>query len=424
VYTSRSARGAKAAACFVFAAALLPAAICGADAQPLTLAEAERLALRAQPTLAAFERAADASREAAIAERQLPDPRLRAGIVNLPVTTGDAFHFDRDDQTMVAIGIAQEMVRQDKREASALRQEAMADASLAERDAEMRRIRRDVALAWLDAAAATQRRELLERMTAELVTERDVVKARLAAAGAEVREVFVIDAALAATGDQRESARRDERRARAMLARWIGTDAERPLATLPAEADGASDELAQRLRIPATRDVHPQVAEARALELATRQDVKRAALETERDWSWEVSYGKRFAGRSDMLTVQVDVPLSWDAPNRQNRRTAEKRALADRAQLLLVDRERQLEAERQAALIDWETAVARDDVQTRQLLPATDARLETSLAAFRTGRVPYVVVAEARRAAIDARLQQLTARTDLAKAAVALRYFE
>ena len=155
-----------------------------------------------------------------------------------------------------------------------------------------------------------------------------------------------------------------------------------------------------------------------------QRDAERAQLETTRDWSWEVSYGKRFAGRSDMVTLQVEVPLLWDTPNRQDRRSAEKRALAERAHLQVLDRERQLAADRQAALIDWDAALARERVVQRQLVPAVDARLETTLAAYRAGKVPFGAVADARRALIDARVQQIAVRTDIARAAIALQYFE
>ncbi|MEO5765871.1 MAG: TolC family protein [Casimicrobiaceae bacterium] len=395
------------------------------DAVPLSLAEVERLAVRNQPLLEAFERRADAAREAAVAERQLPDPRLRAGLINLPVTTGDAFQIARDDQTMAAVGITQDVVRIDKREAAGRRFEAEADAALAERDADVRRIRRDAALAWVDAQAAAQRRELFDRMQDELVAERDVTRARLAAGGADARDVFAIDVALAGVEDDRERLRRDERRARALLARWIGAAAaERPLAAASADTVVATRDLAERVQRGETVTAHPYLEEARAIETVARRDVARAQLDTQRDWSWEVMYGKRFAGRSDMLTVQVSVPLLWDAPNRQDRRTAEKLALAERAGLLAQDRARQLAADAQAAVVDWEGAVAREAVHTRLLLPAAAARLETTLAAYRAGKIAYSAVAEARRAVIDARAQHVAIAAEVDKASVALRYFE
>ena len=64
--------------------------------------------------------------EAARAAGQLPDPMLRAGIDNLPVTGADRFSTTRDSMTMKRIGIGQEWVSADKRAAREARREAMA----------------------------------------------------------------------------------------------------------------------------------------------------------------------------------------------------------------------------------------------------------------------------------------------------------
>jgi len=69
--------------------------------EPLSLAETIQLATQNQPLLQSLDDAAVSSRQAAIAEGQLPDPKVKFGVINLPATTGNAFRYDRDDQTMV-----------------------------------------------------------------------------------------------------------------------------------------------------------------------------------------------------------------------------------------------------------------------------------------------------------------------------------
>src|SRR3546814_9642355 len=70
-----------------------------AQAEPvLSLSEAIGLAVQNQPLLQSLDDASAASREAAIASSQLPDPRLNVGIVNLPITGSDTGRFDRDDK--------------------------------------------------------------------------------------------------------------------------------------------------------------------------------------------------------------------------------------------------------------------------------------------------------------------------------------
>src|SRR3546814_14293139 len=67
----------------------------GAQAQPVGYEEALRAARLNQPVLQARELEVEALRSTAEAADELPDPRLRVGIVNLPVTGPAAFDLDR-----------------------------------------------------------------------------------------------------------------------------------------------------------------------------------------------------------------------------------------------------------------------------------------------------------------------------------------
>src|SRR5215204_4706281 len=85
-----------------FAAALLP---CLAGAAPLTLEAALDMAAQRSESARAARAGASSASELARAAGQLPDPMLRAGIDNLPVTGADRFSTTRDSMTMKRIGI-------------------------------------------------------------------------------------------------------------------------------------------------------------------------------------------------------------------------------------------------------------------------------------------------------------------------------
>lgn len=89
--------------CLLFGMVLLSAYSAKAE-EALTLAETIQLATQNQPLLQSLDDAAASSRQAAIAEGQLPDPKVKFGMINLPVTTNDALRYNRDDQTMVNVG--------------------------------------------------------------------------------------------------------------------------------------------------------------------------------------------------------------------------------------------------------------------------------------------------------------------------------
>src|SRR5581483_1322098 len=90
---------------------------------PLTLAEALRIAEARAPAIAASAAAARGARELAVAAGQLPDPVLRAGLDNVPVTGSDALSLTRDSMTMARVGVMQEYVSRAKRDARREREE-------------------------------------------------------------------------------------------------------------------------------------------------------------------------------------------------------------------------------------------------------------------------------------------------------------
>lgn len=89
--------------------------------EPLSLAETIQLATQNQPLLQSLDDAAASKRETAIVEAQLSDPKIKFGVINLPVTNSNTLRFNREDMTMVNIGITQKMTPMKKREVASNR---------------------------------------------------------------------------------------------------------------------------------------------------------------------------------------------------------------------------------------------------------------------------------------------------------------
>jgi cobalt-zinc-cadmium efflux system outer membrane protein len=402
----------------VLAGALLLAALPLRAEPQLSLDEAMRLAIEQQPLLQSLDEATRASRESAVAAGQLPDPKLKLGVLNLPVTGSDAARFDRDDMTMVTVGLMQDMVPRAKREAAARSQEAAAEQFQSEKSVTARGIQRDVALAWLDVFEAERRSELYQTTASEMAAERKVMVSRISSGGAESSEVFKLDAELSMINDKRLTAQRDEKRARAALARWIGNAAQRSLGAelpdmnLPANSIATQSEL----------DRHPAIGNARQMEAVAQSEAEQARADRELNWSWEVMYGKRRSDLSDMVSLQVAIDLPWDRPNRQDRRVAEKLLLAEKARQLTEDRKRELSAEYDYALADAAAAEARDQEHRQRLIPAAQARLSLAQAAYAAGKGNLSEVWEARRALINVEMEHWLIQVDRRRAAVKLSY--
>lgn len=84
---------------------LLAAAVTATAGQAqLDLVEAERLALAQDPLIGRFHSLEEASREQAVADGQLPDPKLRLGALNFPT---DSFNRSQEPMTQLLVGLSQ-----------------------------------------------------------------------------------------------------------------------------------------------------------------------------------------------------------------------------------------------------------------------------------------------------------------------------
>lgn len=133
-------------------------------------------------------------------------------------------------------------------------------------------------------------------------------------------------------------------------------------------------------------------------------------------------YGKRRADLSDMVSVQIAIDLPWDRPNRQDKRTAEKLVLAEKARKLTDDRRQLLSAQLQAARADWEAADAREAEHQARLIPVADARLKLAEASYSAGKQSLTEVWEARRTVLEVELDHWSILADRDRAAINIAY--
>lgn len=337
----------------------------------LSLEETIARARGDQPLIAAFEREAVASEEAAIAARSLPDPQLKVGVRDFPVEGENAFSPTRDNFTMYMLGVMREQVRRSTREAQASRLLAEAVATRAQGTAQQRRIQRDVMLAWLNAVEAASKQRLLAQIVNDLRVGHGVMEAAIPTGGSTPALALEGQAEISLAQAQLASARGAEARARGELARWIGPAANRPLPdNLPPIA------LPIEIRKGDVLIDHPQVRAAQAEALAAERQINVARAERRPNFSWSVSYGWR-PSFGDLVSAEVSIPLQINRRGLQDRRVAEAQARADAARLRTQDSLRELGGEYIVALADYRSAEA----QIAELLDGAIPSLEASFKA-------------------------------------------
>jgi outer membrane protein, heavy metal efflux system len=391
------------------AAALLPAA--WAVAAPLSLDQAVDLAVERSQMARSARAGAMSAAEMARAAGQQPDPMLNVGIDNLPATGSRRFSTAAEDMTMKRIGIAQEWVSSAKRAA----REAAAQA-LAGRESVMEKVaaadaRMQTAMAYVDAYYAGQALALAMLNEKHAREALEAGKGRLATVSGNSAEVLGLTGALGAAEDESAGMRQLQSASAVALQRWTGR---------------ASDELSEpRLASVPTPDAfvasHPSVvAGQRDVEVA-RQEVQVARLNRRPDWTYEVSYGQR-QGRPDFVSFGVSIPLTVSPAERQDRETAAKQALVDKAEAELEEAGRAAAGEYAALASDARRLQERIQRFQAGVLTPLQQRTAATLAAYRSNQASLVMLFEARHAEVEAQRKVLDLQRDLAKARAQLAF--
>jgi len=379
-------------------------------AQPLTFDEAVNLAQAAQPLLQSQHASARADQERALAESQLPDPRLKLGLVNVPYAP---FSLTREPMTQAMVGIEQSIPGGDKRRLRGEVALAGAAQKSAEGDAIQRTIKRDAGLAWLDVWYPQKAQEHLAALQQEYQYQIDAERLRLAAGLSEQKDVLAAQVQLEMLQDRTAEFSSQTAKARAGLARWIGDAAQRELSSaLPA----------LKMATPQP-DHHPQVIALDKSIAALDKEAELAREAVKPDWSVEVGYGARAAGQSDMLSVQFGIDLPVAPAQRQDKQLAARLAEAEAMRAQREDQMRVLQSGWQIAHAERESLIGRISRFEQSILPTLKQRTEATLVSYRNGKAELASVLEARRAELDAGLQLLALQAAAAKAEVQLEYY-
>ncbi len=400
--------------CTVAAAQLARAA----GTEPLPLAEALKIGEKLSPRLIASGAALAAATELVPRAGELPDPKLRIGVDNLPVNGADRFRYDADFMTMRKIGVMQDFPNAEKRRLRGERAARERDVETANLDAQRAGLRREIALAWLELYFAQQARAPLVELVGELQLQLDTVSAAIAAGRQNTADALALRGAGVAAQDRVIEQDRSIERARYALAAWLREDAARPLAGPPdtSRFDHPPTALLANLH------EHPEQRVYAEREALARTDAALAANSKKSDWSLEVAYGQRGPAFSNMISVMVSIDLPWEAEKRQDRDLAAKRLLADQAQAQTEEARRMHEAELLGFYADWQTAGVRIERFEKLLLPLARERVAAALAAYRGGRGELGMALEARRAEAETRLGFVQTQLERARAWAKLNF--
>ncbi len=381
--------------------------------EPLTLVRAEELAIVQAPGLSHHRTNVQAANERAVYEGRLPDPQLMVGAVNVPT---DSYSLRQDDMTMQMVGIRQSFPPGDTLALKERRAQKEVSREEAKLEVERRMLIKKIRQLWLDLYVQEQSVRVMEESRGLQARTLAAVEGRYRAAQELQRTVMRARQDLARLDERLLMMKAQVSSLRAQLTRWLGEAAYDPL---PLEQP-VLPQLASAF--DAAR--HPMWLAAQAgVEMAqTESDITRQ--EYKPGMMFDVSYGVRQSSpsgmpRPNMVTALVTFDLPIFRNKRQDRRLAEKQSLEAAARYEADDMRRDLESMYRAARAEHEALQARVRVVEGQLLPS--ARREAQVTAAGSVRDANEL-REAQMRALDAELEVIRLRVDLAKSHAELLY--
>ncbi|MCK5042150.1 MAG: TolC family protein, partial [Sphingomonadales bacterium] len=198
------------------------AATTQAEGVPLSLLEAEALALEGDPMLASFAERRRAMQAIAIADAQLPDPSFKIGAANLPV---DSFRLSQEPMTQLQLGVSQHFPRGHTLRLRGERANARANIESQKQNLRLRETLLEVRTTWLDAYYWQSSLLILKDQLQALEELVGVTEAHYAAGRGQQQDVLRSQLEINLLADKIINAELQYDRALFALARWVGTPA-------------------------------------------------------------------------------------------------------------------------------------------------------------------------------------------------------
>lgn len=406
----------------IISSIVLFAAAARADEAPLSLAEAERLALEADPVIAQIHAQAAALAERAVADGQLPDPELSFGLAEVPL---DNLSFSEHEDTELRLGLSQAFPPGRTRQYRAERMDAMAGVERARALNQRLQVLREVRNAYFDLYYEQQALRILEE-NRELFREMaDIAERQYAAGRDNQHEVIRAQLELSLIEDRIEQARGEIEVARAELAKWVGVEhAARPLPReepeLPAAA--ALDELTARL------PRHPLLAAEDAAIAAAQKSVAIAEEQYKPQWMLDFMLSENTGSAFDQRTgpdfagvfLKMSLPIFTD--KRQDRQLTASQQEAIAARYGRADRLRELARQVEADFANLKRLERRLVLYQQRATAEAAQTQEAAFNAYQNNLADFETLVRARALALETALELLRVRADWQKSRSSLLY--
>lgn len=404
--------------------------------EKLSINRAIDMAQRNDPWLDASKFTQSKLEATAIAAGQLDDPKVSLGIANIGA---DRFDFNQEPMTQFKVGLTQMFPRGNTREIKSEQFNLMANEQPLLRKNRLALLKKQTSIYWLEAFRAQMSLSLIEQDRPLFEQLIDLVEASYSSGFGKTRQQDLIRAELELTRlDDRltvlnQAYEKSLQQLKGLIYEThgnLGYSTEQVSYSLGSELPSTSDqdvlsigndELLNALMMhPAIKAMDIQIeAESKVIELA-KQKYKPA-------WGLNASYGYRDdaengISRADLFSIGVTFELPIFTKNRQDQSLKAALHSVDTKESQKALLLRELVASFESAKAQLIRLNERNELYEHTLLPQMNEQGEASLNAYTNDDGDFAEVIRARIAELNAQIDALTIKVDIAKANAQINY--
>lgn len=378
---------------------------------PLTLAEAEQLALDQEPGHAAMLAQAAALKDHAVAAGQLPDPIFRAGLANYPISSGG---FSTEGMTQAQLGLRQSFPSGKSRAFSTEQYESLALGMGESADARSRDVLMQTRRAWLEAYYWQRARDIVTESRPFFGDLVEVTRSQYAVGRKTQHDLLRAELEFSRLDDRLIEIDRQYAQATAMLSAWTGSIANRPMSSTPPN----SQQIPEIGVLRSALEAHPALLAAEAQVDARRAGVNLAEEQKKPAWALDLGYGYRDGTlpsgepRSDFVSLSVSLELPFFQKNRQDRKLSaalsERSAAEYKKDQLLREMASQLDAE----FTHWTDLTRRVGLYESRILNLSEDQAQAALLAYQSEAGDFADVMRAYINDLNTRLEHVRLQVD------------
>lgn len=380
-------------------------------AAELSIQEAGQLALEKDYTLQAINARSQSMSELSIAAEELPDPKLKLGLANLPT---DSFKRGQEAMAQAVIGVQQTFPRGHTRSLNSER----INYSKARNDAEAENRQLQVLLAvreeYTRVYLQRERQKILGQSLIVFKDLAEITRDYYANGRAYQQDVVQAQLELSKVEERLAFIQQKEDEARARLAELIGTDAYRDFGPqwpqLP-QPSSAQQTIANLTEHPRIQTWQHEIAKSR-----TSEDIARQAYKP--GFAVDLAYGRRGSqntngsDRSDLFSVFVTMDIPLFTKNRQDRVLAASIADTSATEFVRDDVYRSMKAQIEENVIKLTREQERLALYQDYLLPQASFNAQAAFEAYQDAVDDLTTLMRARIGEYELKLSHADLRAD------------